>query len=102
MFPKVVAVEFISVRQLRLQSADVWASLAESQDLVVTSNGKPIAILSATTAKTLDASLAALRQARAQLAVATMQRRARETGADKMTLDDINAEIAAARASRAE
>lgn len=90
------------MRQLRLQSADVWASLAESRDLVVTSNGKPIAILSATTTKTLDASLAALRQARAQLAVATMQRRARETGADKMTLDDINAEIAAARNSRPE
>lgn len=96
----VTAVDFVSVRQLRIQSADVWAALAESQDLVVTSNGKPIAILSATTAKTLDASLAALRQARAQLAVVAMQRRARETGADKLSLDDINAEIDAARGER--
>ena len=96
----VTAVDFISVRQLRIQSADVWAALADAQDLVVTSNGKPIAILSATTAKTLEASLAALRQARAQLAVATMQRRARETGADKLDLDDINAEIDAVRGER--
>ena len=93
-------VDFISVRQLRTQSADVWQALAESKDLVVTSNGKPIAILSATTAKTLEASLAALRQARAQLAVAAMQRRARATGAERMTLDDINAEIGAVRGER--
>lgn len=92
--------DFISVRQLRTQSADVWQALAESKDLVVTSNGKPIAILSATTAKTLEASLAALRQARAQLAVAAMQRRARATGAERMTLDDINAEIGAVRGER--
>ena len=72
--------EFISVRELRSRSAAVWRSLATEKDLVVTSNGKPIALLSATTASTLEASLAALRQARAQLAVAGMQQRARETG----------------------
>ena len=31
-----------------------------------------------------------------------MQRRAQETGADKMTLDDINAEIAEVRGDRSE
>ena len=54
------------------------------------------------TSSLADESLAALRQARAQLAVATMQRRAQETGADKMTLDDINAEIAEIRGNRSE
>ena len=69
------------------------------QDLVITSNGKPIAVLSATTGSTLETSLAALRQARAQLAVTSMQR-ARETGADNLSLDDVNAEIDATRRSR--
>ena len=92
--------DFISVRQLRTESAAVWDALAESKDLVVTSNGKPIALLSATTATTLEASLAALRQARAQLAVTAMQQRARETGADRLALDDVNAEIEAARRER--
>ena len=92
--------DFVSVRQLRNESAAVWEALAASKDLVVTSNGKPIAVLSATTATTLEASLAALRQARAQLAVAAMQRRAKETGADQFTLDDVNAEIEAARRQR--
>ena len=68
--------------------------------MVVTSNGKPIAVLSATTASTLEASLAALRQARAQLAVAAMQRRARETGADRLTFEEVDVEIDAVRRSR--
>ena len=92
--------DFISVRQLRTESAAVWEALAAAKDLVITSNGKPIAVLSATTATTLEASLAALRQARAQLAVAAMQRHAKESGADQFTLDDINAEIEAARRQR--
>ena len=92
--------DFVSVRQLRNESAAVWEALAASRDLVVTSNGKPIAVLSATTATTLEAFLAAFRQARAQLAVAAMQRRAKETGADQFTLDEVNAEIQAARRQR--
>ena len=92
--------EFVSVRELRSRSAAVWRSLAREKDLVVTSNGKPIAVLSATTASTLEASLAALRRARAQLAVAAMQQRARETGADRLTLEEINAEIDAVRQTR--
>ncbi len=92
--------DFVSVRQLRTRSAAVWDALSKEKDLVVTSNGKPIAVLSSTTASTLEASLAALRQARAQLAVAAMQQRAQETGADRLTLEDINAEIEAARRQR--
>ena len=95
-----VDMDFISVRELRNRSAAVWDALAKERDLVVTSNGKPIAVLSATTGATLDASLTALRQARAQLAVASMQERARETGADRMTREDVNAEIEAVRSSR--
>lgn len=92
--------EFISIRDLRSRSAAVWDSLAEKQDMVVTSNGKPVAVLSAATASTLDATLNALRQARAQLAVVEMQRRAREAGLDQWSLEQVNAEIQAARRER--
>ena len=92
--------EFVSIRDLRTRSAAVWESLGESKDLVVTSNGKPVAVLSATTASTLDATLTALRQARAQLAVLNMQRRAREAGLDQWSLDEVNAEINEARRQR--
>ncbi len=92
--------EFISIRDLRSRSAAVWDSLTEKQDLVVTSNGKPVAVLSAATASTLDATLNALRQARAQLAIVEMQRRAREAGLDQWSLEQVNAEIQAARRER--
>ncbi len=64
---------------------------------MVTSNGKPIALLSATSPETFDETLAALRQAEALRAVESMQRSAREAGVDRMSLDEINAEIAGAR-----
>ena len=64
--------EFVNVRELRSRSAAVWRSLAQAKDMVATSNGEPIAVLSATTASTLEASLAALCQARAQLVVAAI------------------------------
>lgn len=35
--------DFVSVRELRTRSAAVWDALREEKDLVVTSNGKPIA-----------------------------------------------------------
>ena len=66
--------QFISVRELRNRSAAVWKSLSEEKDLVVTSNGKPIALLSATSDETLEESLGAIRRARAQSAVAECSR----------------------------
>ena len=55
--------DFVSVRELRTRSAAVWDALSKEKGMVATSNGKPIAILSATSASTLEASLATLRPA---------------------------------------
>ena len=92
---------FVSVRELRGQSAAVWKALAEEKDMVVTSNGKPIALLSATSDETLEESLGAVRRARAQAAATAMQQASLKAGTDRMSLDDINTEIGAARARRA-
>lgn len=91
---------FISVRELRGQSAAVWRILANEKDLVVTSNGKPIAVLSETSEEQLEESLRAVRRARAQAAVAAIQQASRDRGTDRLSLDDINAEIVAVRGSR--
>ena len=92
---------FVSVRELRSRSAAVWRTLADNKDLVVTSNGKPIAVLSATSEERLEESLAAIRRARAQAAVAAVQQASRRAGTDRLSLDEINAEIDAVRRSRA-
>lgn len=92
---------FVSVRELRERSASIWKALVEEKDMVITSNGKPIALLSATSGESLEESLSALRRARAQAAATAMQQASLKAGSDRMSLDDINAEISAARAKRA-
>ena len=57
---------FVSVRELRSHTSQLWRDLAEERDLVVTSHGKPVAILSATTEESLERSLAEIRRQRAR------------------------------------
>lgn len=91
---------FVSVRELRNRSAAIWKVLSNERDLVVTSNGKPIALLSATSDATLEESLVALRRARAQAAATAMQQASLKAGSDRMSLEDINAEVDVVRAAR--
>ena len=91
---------FVSVRELRNQSALVWKALSEEKDLVITSNGKPIALLSAMVEEDLEASLGAVRCARAQAAATALQQASLQTGTDRLSLGDINVEINAVRRER--
>jgi antitoxin (DNA-binding transcriptional repressor) of toxin-antitoxin stability system len=92
---------FLSVRDLRGKSAEVWKELPNEREMIITSNGRPIAILAAISESTLEESLAAFRQARAVEAVATLQRRSADQGTDKITMDEIDAEIKNVRKKRA-
>ena len=87
----------VPVTKLQGLSASAWEALVEEEDVVVTSCGKVIGILSAAT---LEGTLTDRRQARALLAVASMQREARNAGLDRWSLEKVNAEIDAARRSR--
>lgn len=88
---------FISVTDLRGDSSDIWRDLHEERQLVVTSNGRPVAILAAVNESNLEESLIALRRARAVEATASLQRDSVASGADALTAADIEAEIAAVR-----
>ena len=92
--------KFISVRDLREKSAAVWKDLPTARELVVTSNGRPIAILSAVNESNLEESLSAIRQSRAAEAVMNLQRRSVERGTDGITMEEIDAEIKAVRGKR--
>jgi antitoxin (DNA-binding transcriptional repressor) of toxin-antitoxin stability system len=93
--------KFISVRDLRGKSAQVWKELPQEREMIITSNGRPIAIIAAISDSNLEESLSAFRQARAVEAVASFQRRSVEMGNDKITMDEIDAEIKAVRKKRA-
>jgi len=93
--------KFISVRDLRSKSAQVWNQLPQEREMIITSNGRPIAIIAAISDSNLEESLSAFRQARAVEAVASLQRQSVEMGNDKITMDEIDAEIKAVRKKRA-
>lgn len=93
--------KFLSVRDLRGKSAQIWKELPVEKEMVITSNGRPIAILAAINDGNLEESLATFRRSRSVEAVASIQRRSRKRGKDKITLDEINAEIKSVREKRA-
>ncbi len=92
--------KFLSVRDLRSKPGEVWKSLAAAREMVLTSNGRPIAVLSAVTEETLEETVAAIRRARAVAAVAELQRSAAASRRDRLTPEEIEGEIAAVRRER--
>ena len=91
---------FVNVRELRTRTAAVWKELKSEQDLVITSNGKPVALLSSVSEESLEQRLAANRRARAVAAVEEMQKASLRTGGFRITSEEINAEIDAVRKAR--
>lgn len=91
---------FLSVRDLRSKSAQVWEELPVQREMIITSNGRPIAILAAINESNLEESLSAFRQARAVEAVSSLQRRSVAIGTDALSMEEIDAEIKAVRSER--
>jgi len=88
--------EFISVRDFRIRPGEIWEKLKD-QDLVITSNGRPIAILSPVEGENIEETFALLRRLRAQMAVSRMRKEAAEAGLDRLSEEEIEAEIRKAR-----
>lgn len=91
---------FISVRELRATSAQVLKDLRTEGEIVVTSNGHPVAVLAAVGEAGLEETLRAFRRARAVEAVASIQRRSAEAGREPLSMDEIDAEIREVRRAR--
>ena len=91
--------KFVSVRELTTKPKEIWQKIKED-DIIITSNGKPIALLSGVTEASLERELRALRRGRALLALEEMQKSAAARGLSKWTEGKIKAEINAVRKSR--
>jgi prevent-host-death family protein len=92
--------KFVSVRDLRAKSAEVWRALPGEGEMIITSNGRPIAILAAVSESNVEESLSAFRRSRAVEATAALQRRSVEQGTSRFSADEIDAEIKAVRRQR--
>ncbi len=91
---------FVSVRDLRSKSAELWRDLPSEGQMVVTNNGRPVAVLAAVDAGSIEQTLASFRRNRALVAVQTQQLGSVASGRDRITAEEIDAEIQAVRRRR--
>jgi antitoxin (DNA-binding transcriptional repressor) of toxin-antitoxin stability system len=89
--------KFLTVRDLRNKSAQVWKDLLKEQEMVITNNGKPVAILSSINESNLESSLNSIRRSRLVEALSSIQQESIKKGKNKLTMDDIDQEIKDAR-----
>jgi antitoxin (DNA-binding transcriptional repressor) of toxin-antitoxin stability system len=90
---------FISVREMNTRPKEIWEKIKE-EELVITCNGKPIALLSAVSEETLEKTLRMIRRGRALMALEEMQKKSLASGLDKITDVAIEAGIRAVRKTR--
>lgn len=89
----------ISVTDLKKKPAKQWRS-AKRDQVIVTSDGKPVAVLLPVNSESLAPTLSTLRSVRALQAQAALQQAAAANGTDKLTMADIDAEVSAVRRAR--
>ena len=88
---------FLSVREFRLSSRNVWSKLTRDGKLVITNNGKPTALLLDIRNEDLEETLLTLRQVKSMRLFNRMRATAERRGF--LSEGKIEAEIKAARAN---
>jgi len=92
--------KFVTVRDFRTSSANIWKTLPTEQEMVITNNGKPIALLTPLSDRNLEETLSAVRRAKAINAVKLIQQDSIKNGTNEMALDEINSVIKLSRKER--
>lgn len=92
--------KFITARDLRLKPGDVWKLAQKEKDLVITSNGRPVALLTGITEDTFEEELDVIQRARALRALDEIHRDSVLKGTDQISFKEIESEIEQARRRR--
>jgi hypothetical protein len=92
--------EFVSVRELCKSPKAAFDKIATDGKAVITNNGQPQAILVKVDAASFENTLSILQKLEFMQNLAEMRLASRCNGNSDLTLDEINAEIAATRADR--
>jgi prevent-host-death family protein len=93
-------VSTISVSELKKQPAKKWLKSASKDDLIITSNGEPVAVLLSVDPASVQSTQALVRSVRALQAQKALQDTAILNGTSELSLAEINSEISAARRAR--
>lgn len=92
--------KFVTIRELRSKIASIRQDLAQAREIVLTVNGRPFAVMTPVSPETVEEEIQATRRARARVAIDGLRAAARTAGVEKLTMEDIDAEIAAVRRAR--
>ena len=92
------AMDFLSVREFRASSRNIWRKLSQDGKMVLTNNGKPSALLLDISNEDLEETLLTLRQVRAMRLFNRMRAAAEKRGF--LSENEIEQEIRAARSDR--
>ena|ERR1700722_20076575 len=90
----------ISVSDLKKKPAKQWLTSAGKDELVITSKGRPVAVLLRIAAASVESTRALVRSVRALQAQSALQQAAAASGAAELSISDIDAEIATSRRAR--
>jgi prevent-host-death family protein len=85
--------KFVTVRDLRLKPGRLWKLAKQEKDLILTSNGRPIAILTGVDEDTFEEELDVIVRARALKALDSIHRNSVIKGTDQITAEEIESEI---------
>jgi antitoxin (DNA-binding transcriptional repressor) of toxin-antitoxin stability system len=92
--------KFISIRELRNSSGRLKELLRENDRLLLTSNGRPLALITAVEEDDLENEIKAISRAKAALALERTRAAARERGQDGLGMEAIDATIRQIRQAR--
>jgi antitoxin (DNA-binding transcriptional repressor) of toxin-antitoxin stability system len=92
--------KFISIRDLRSDTAGLRRDLQADREIIITANGKPIAVMTRVGTDNVEEEILAIRRARARAAVGRMRARAVTEGLDRLTMDQIDGIVSRARRER--
>ena len=92
--------KFVTVRELRSNTARLRKDLKKDREIVVTANGRPFALMTPLGPDTVEEEVLAIRRARAQAALSRTRTKAKADGLNRMAISEIDAVIASVRRKR--
>lgn len=90
----------LTIRDLRTRPRQAQKTLSVEGEALLTSNGRPVALMLGVDSESLDETLETVRRARALRALREIRREARERGLDRLTMTQIDAIIRKTRRER--
>ena len=88
---------FVTIKDLRSRTAAIRKDLAADEEIVVTANGRPIALLTAVDGDNLEQELLAHRRSRARAALDRTRNQASAAGTSDMPMSKVEEVVATAR-----